>query len=146
MFLTGMTGCATTGTDTSEAQQEATLRTIGRGIGAALALAAPEALPTAQEYCVAYAEIDDAVEAEGLIRTALSYFLKDYAGSEALADAVADALVAIGFEDGAIAEIVAAEAEIDEVDIPEMTEEVISNLRLIIDGFCSMVGGISSSG
>jgi len=134
-----VTGCITTSGTVTESQHEAQMRTLGRAIAAALVMAKPESVPAARAYCLEIGTIEDALEAQGLIQTALSYLADDFVGSPALVEAVTDGLIAIGFDDAVLVQIAGGGISLDAIELPEMTEEVIENARLIKDGFCSMI-------
>ncbi|MGD8389652.1 MAG: hypothetical protein PVG49_21070 [Desulfobacteraceae bacterium] len=102
-------------------------------------MAKPESVSAARAYCLEIGTIEDALEAQGLIQTALSYLADDFVGSPALVEAITDGLIAIGFDDAVLVQIAEGDISLDAIALPEMTEEVIENARLIKDGFCSMI-------
>lgn len=128
-------GCITTGQNPTDdnsitGSQAAELRTIGRGIGAGYVLAGGNPVD-AKAYCAKFAEVTDLIEAQNLIELALSHFVEGYADKKILIDALTDALIVVGIPvefDG-----------LSSPELPDLNNEQIDRVRLIVDGFCSMV-------
>jgi len=142
MFLFSITNCVTTnnkGNQINQAQHNAQMRTIGRGIAAALVMIEPEAAVKAHGYCRYASQVNNAMDAKTTVLDALTYFLnKKYSKNAALTTAVMDALIAIGMPNESIDKILEVGA-VTSKDLPEMNEATIRDIQMIIQGFCSMI-------